>query len=329
MFSDVEHLVNSGTNHLTWVHKQTDSKPLTCITRIFNPVSWANCSRMCLVGFGVALNEAFKTSNCFAFIVVLGPLLLLPAFPFSTPSLLLLLSLVSILEQLLPGLMFVIICESGERGLGHESDKWSRDSSFIFPGEPGEFVRSDFDIIGWWLLNNGFSFWLLERFWRSWDLVSKWSLSREKSLSDILSWFSNIFSKSPSSSISEAETKKEIYEPLHDKTNKMPCAPIEDSDQPGHPPSLIRVFAVRMKKNWVLSYILRAQRRLWSDWADAILLILSWSGTYFSTTAKGLWRRAFWYLMSGHCLEFISNQCALDVSIISRKSEVHPKLFRG
>ena len=33
-----------------------------------------------------------------------------------------------------------------------------------------------------------------------------------------------------------------IYEPPHDKTNK--CAPSEDSDQPGHPPSLIRIFAV-------------------------------------------------------------------------------------
>ena len=47
------------------------------------------------------------------------------------------------------------------------------------------------------------------------------------------------------------------------------CAPSEDSDQPGHPPSLIRVFAVRMKKPWVLSFHLSAQRRLWSDWADA------------------------------------------------------------
>ena len=46
-------------------------------------------------------------------------------------------------------------------------------------------------------------------------------------------------------------------------------APSEDSGQPGHPPSLIRVFAVRMKKAWVLSYPLSAQRRLWSDWADA------------------------------------------------------------
>ena len=39
--------------------------------------------------------------------------------------------------------------------------------------------------------------------------------------------------------------------------------------EPGHPPSLIRVFAVRMKKAWVLSYPLSAQQRLWSDWADA------------------------------------------------------------
>ena len=40
------------------------------------------------------------------------------------------------------------------------------------------------------------------------------------------------------------------------------CATSEDSDQPGHPPSLIRVFAVRMKKAWVLRYPLSAQRIL-------------------------------------------------------------------
>ena len=48
-------------------------------------------------------------------------------------------------------------------------------------------------------------------------------------------------------------------EPPHDKTNKMACAPSEDSDQPGYPPSLIRVLAVRMKKAWFLSYPLSAQ----------------------------------------------------------------------
>ena len=35
-----------------------------------------------------------------------------------------------------------------------------------------------------------------------------------------------------------------IYEPLHDKTNKMTCAPNKDSDQPGHPPSLIMFVCV-------------------------------------------------------------------------------------
>ena len=57
----------------------------------------------------------------------------------------------------------------------------------------------------------------------------------------------------------------------------------EDSDQPGYPPSLIRVFAVRMKKAWVLSYPKSAQRRLWSDWADAQAdLSLCWAHRPFS-----------------------------------------------
>ena len=49
----------------------------------------------------------------------------------------------------------------------------------------------------------------------------------------------------------------------------MACAPSEDSDQPGHLPSLVRVLAVCMKEPWVLSYPMSAQRRLWSDCADA------------------------------------------------------------
>ena len=59
------------------------------------------------------------------------------------------------------------------------------------------------------------------------------------------------------------------FELPHDKTSKMACAPSEDPDQPGHPLSLIGVFAVRMKKAGVISYPLSAQRRLWWDWADA------------------------------------------------------------
>ena len=63
----------------------------------------------------------------------------------------------------------------------------------------------------------------------------------------------------------------------HDKTNKM-TAPSEDYDQP----SLIRVFAVRMKKAWVLSYPLSAQRRHWSDWVNTLAdLSLCWAHSHF------------------------------------------------
>ena len=64
------------------------------------------------------------------------------------------------------------------------------------------------------------------------------------------------------------------------KNNKMVCAPSEDSDQPGHLPRLIRVFAVHMKKAWVLSYPLSTQRRFWSDWADADPS-LRWAHSHF------------------------------------------------
>ena len=60
----------------------------------------------------------------------------------------------------------------------------------------------------------------------------------------------------------DVRMRLDIIEPPHDKTNRMACAPSEDSDQPGHPPSLISVVAVRMKKTWVLCYPLSAQRRL-------------------------------------------------------------------
>ena len=52
-------------------------------------------------------------------------------------------------------------------------------------------------------------------------------------------------------------TKNSRYEPPHDKTNEMTVRPVN------------RVFAVHMKKVWVLSYPLSAQRKLRSDWEDA------------------------------------------------------------
>ena len=52
----------------------------------------------------------------------------------------------------------------------------------------------------------------------------------------------------------------DINEPVHDKTYKMAYASSEDSDQPVHPHSLIRVFVVSMKKAWILSYLLSTSK---------------------------------------------------------------------
>ena len=46
----------------------------------------------------------------------------------------------------------------------------------------------------------------------------------------------------------------------------MVCVSSEDSDQPGHPPSLIRVFDVCMKKAWV-QHTVKTLVRLGECWA--------------------------------------------------------------
>ena len=74
----------------------------------------------------------------------------------------------------------------------------------------------------------------------------------------------------------------DISEPAHCKTYNKTCATSENSDQPAHLRSLMRVFAARMKKAWVLSYPLSAQQRLWSNWADAQAdLSLHWANIRF------------------------------------------------
>ena len=77
------------------------------------------------------------------------------------------------------------------------------------------------------------------------------------------------------------------------QNQQIDCAPSEDSDQPENPPSLIRVFVVRMKKAWVFSYPLNAKRRLWSDWADAQAnLSLRWAHIplcWFCYEAAQIW----------------------------------------
>ena len=93
------------------------------------------------------------------------------------------------------------------------------------------------------------------------------------------------------------------FEPPRDKTNKMICAPSEDSNQPRHSPSLIRVFAARMKKHWVLNYPFSALQRFWSDWADAQAdLGLRWVHTHFVGFVMG----RFILLVPFHCVMQVS-----------------------
>ena len=105
-----------------------------------------------------------------------------------------------------------------------------------------------------------------------------------------------------------------LYEPSRDKTKKVACAPSENSDQPGHPPSVIRVFAVRMNKAWVLSYPLSAQRSEDSDqtgrmprliWVfdgrTLILFVLSRGGSYISCCSLFLFSMESIETSCDHC----------------------------
>ena len=83
----------------------------------------------------------------------------------------------------------------------------------------------------------------------------------------------------------------------------MACAPSEDSDKPGHPPSLISVFAASLKKARSLSYPLSAHRGLWPlggcpGWSEssldayAILLVLSRCGSFICLFSFVVWCNA-------------------------------------
>ena len=81
------------------------------------------------------------------------------------------------------------------------------------------------------------------------------------------------------------------------------CAPSEDSDQPGHLISLIRVFAVRSVGSLGPKHSSCGQRILWSDWADAQAeLSLRWAHTRFVgfVMSQLIWQVALKCLFS-HC----------------------------
>ena len=78
------------------------------------------------------------------------------------------------------------------------------------------------------------------------------------------------------------------------------CAPSEDSDQPGHLPSLIRVFAVRMKKAWILRYPLNALRRRYQTGQMFRLICLRWAHTHFVGCVMS-WLNYTWFVYFPTC----------------------------
>ena len=116
-------------------------------------------------------------------------------------------------------------------------------------------------------------------------------------------------------------------EPWHDKTNKMSVRLAKTQISLGIRP-VWSVFAVCMKKAWVLSYPSSTQRRLWSDWADAQAdLSLRCVHTHFIGFVM-LW---FKLLLIGKrmciCLASVSFQCKFWLTL--RCQEVSSCLGRA
>ena len=68
------------------------------------------------------------------------------------------------------------------------------------------------------------------------------------------------------------QCRKNLYEPGHSIFYKIACAHIEDSDQPVHMRSLIRVFAGHSLGSQVTKASFAGQRRPWSactDWSES------------------------------------------------------------
>ena len=59
------------------------------------------------------------------------------------------------------------------------------------------------------------------------------------------------------------DSRKNHFEPPQDKTDKMTFVPREDSDQPGQPSSLNRVFPVCSMGSLGPNFASCGQRRLW------------------------------------------------------------------
>ena len=109
--------------------------------------------------------------------------------------------------------------------------------------------------------------WMKTSIIRSWNSIWEVNLRKEK----------NGFQ-----SANQKDNKTWKEDKNQNRNQQSECAPSEYSDQHGQPPSLIRVFALRLVGSWGPELSLCGQRRLWSDWTDAHAdLSLRWAHSQF------------------------------------------------
>ena len=126
------------------------------------------------------------------------------------------------------------------------------------------------------------------------------------------------------------ELKEETScEPRHDKTNKISVRPAKTQISLGICPVWSSVFAVPMKKAWVLSYPLSTQRRLWSDLADAQAdLSLRWAHSHFVGFVMS-WLMYFIVELPGSSCAEVQNQRNISSHSCCLSVFIHVISFKG
>ena len=107
-----------------------------------------------------------------------------------------------------------------------------------------------------------------------------------------------------------------IFETPHDKTNKMTCASIEDSDQPGHPPSLISLGCVLNGKLRTQDFYMRTAKTLTK--ADLCLCLAHRSFCWFCHEAAHLtgYLLRIGYFLYWYCMKKCYNLNVADNIIL-------------
>ena len=102
--------------------------------------------------------------------------------------------------------------------------------------------------------------------------------------------------------------------------------PSEDSDQPGLPPSLIKVFAVRSVGSLGPNFASGGQRWLWLDWVDAQAnLSLRCAHRSFCWFCHAVAQFSYWNHFRNHCVWHWNEFAYASLTWCKRCSQTTPR----